>query len=50
MRRLLAKAEAGMAAWMKVTVMEVGGGTDRRQSWPEDWVGGEGSQDAQVWS
>lgn len=49
----MAKAEAGMAARMKVTVMEVGDGTDGRQGWPEDWVGGmsEGrSQDAQAWS
>lgn len=49
----MAKAEAGMAARMKVTVMEVGDGTDGRQSWPEDWVGGmsEGrSRDAQAWS
>lgn len=49
----MAKAEAGMAARMKVTVMEVGDGTDGRQGWLEDWVGGmsEGrSQDAQAWS
>lgn len=50
MRRLLAKAEVGMAARMKVIV---NGGREMRQGWLEDWVGVRregGSQDAQVWS